>query len=197
MQDNHIPDEILLLRSFTRLLYNSYRIYNDFKDEEENVNYYENANHVFKEIIEDDLILIKNYNKCCFVLFGDDENFCGRFSIKYIKKAIKIIKKNYNEFIMHFNKEEQLLNFFDYIFEPVLKNMYDEYIQNLKSENEKILENFIFSCDETQNDCTICMESFAKNNCCVKFDCNHIFHYDCISNWFMEKQCCPICRKEF
>ena len=86
-----------------------------------------------------------------------------------------------------------------------------EYIQNLKCENEKKLDSFIISyssssfSEETQN-CSICMDSICMNSICidsiqtnkiVKFDCNHCFHYDCIFNWFMQKQCCPICRKEF
>lgn len=200
MEEDYIPDEVILFQSFARLLYNSYRIFNSHKTE---LNYYENANEVFKEIIENDFVYVKNYNKCCYILFGNDENFCGRFSIKYIKKANELIKKYYDEFIIHLNKEDELFEFFTYIFEPILKNMYDEYIQNLKCENEKKLESFIISSSfsEEKQNCSICMDSICINsiqtNKIVKFDCNHCFHYDCIFNWFMQKQCCPICRKEF
>lgn len=69
------------------------------------------------------ILHIKYYNKCCYILFGNDENFCGRFSIKYIKKANKIIKKHYEEFVTYLTEDEELLQFFDYIFEPILKNM--------------------------------------------------------------------------
>lgn len=196
--NGNISEEILLFQSFARLLYNSYRIINEYKEQEDNLNYYENANEIFKSIIEDDLNLIKHYNKCCFILFGNDENFCGRFSIKYLKKSIKIIKKHYNEFVNYLTDDDELFDFFTYIFEPVLNNMYDEYIEDLKNENERKLKSFISSDILENNDCSICMESIYKPDLkIIKFDCNHIFHYDCIFNWFMEKQCCPICRKEF
>lgn len=39
---------------------------------------------------------------------------------------------------------------------------------------------------ETEN-CSICMDTIGTNKI-VNFDCNHCFHYDCIFNWFMEKQ---------
>ena len=192
MEENHIPDEVILFRSFARLLYNSYRIFNEYKEEQ--TNYYENANEIFKEIIENDSVYINYYNKCCYILFGNDENFCGRFSIKYIKKANKIIKKHYEEFLTYLREEDELFGFFNYIFEPILKNMYDEYIQNLKCENEKKLDSFIissFSEETEKQNCSICMDSICidliEKNKIVKFDCNHCFHYDCIFNWFMQK----------
>lgn len=197
MTEINISDEIILFRSFARLLYNSYRIFN----KQEKINYYENANQIFKDIIEEDFILIQNYNKCCSILFGNDENFCGRFSIEYIKNTQKIIKKYYDEIIEYLSENsenDELLNFFDFIFEPVLTNLYNEYITELKNENKKKLDSFILS-NINEKECCICMESIeeSKKNKTIKFDCNHYFHYDCIFKWFMEKQCCPICRKEF
>lgn len=208
MSEFNLPDEVILFRSFARLLYNSYRIFNEYKEEQ--TNYYENANQIFKDIIENDDISIQNYNKCCFILFGNDNNFCGRFSIEYLKKAQKIIKNHYNEFVSYLTENYQLLNFFDFIFEPVINNLYNEYIQELKNENKLKLDNFIVS-NIIECNCSICMESMIESlaspsealakhrqrNKLIKFDCNHCFHYDCIFNWFMEKQCCPICRKEF
>ena len=90
--------------------------------------------------------------------------------------------------------------------------MYNEYITELKNENEEKLNSFIVSVDDVkEKECCICMDSINQSlaspsealakhrqkNKTIKFDCNHVFHYDCIFQWFMEKQCCPICRKEF
>lgn len=191
-----LSDEILLIRSFTRLLYNSYMIFNENKEEQ--INYYENANEIFKEIIEDNKDYIKYYNRCCFVLLGNDENFCGRFSIKYLKKSHNIFETNYDEIVNCLSEKDELLNFFCFIFEPVIVNLYDEYIQDLKNENKRKIYGYIISNAGKKNekDCSICMESIGLEKT-VKFDCNHMFHYDCIFKWFMEKQCCPVCRKEF
>lgn len=206
MTEINLSDEIMLFRSFARLLYNSYRIFKN----DSRINYYENANKIFKDIIEEDSILIQNYNECCHILFGNDENFCGRFSIEYIKKTQKIIKKYYDEIVEYLSENNESLNFFEFIFEPVLTNLYNEYIKELKNENKKKLDSFIVPVVK-EKECCICMESIEEShtsssealakhrqkNKTIKFDCNHYFHYDCIFKWFMEKQCCPICRKEF
>ena len=200
MSENNISDEILLFRSFARLLYSSYRIYNQYKDQR--INYYENANQIFQEIIEDDENSISYYNKCCFVLFGNDENFCGRFSTDYLKKAKNILNKHYNELLGFLTESNELVDFFEFIYEPVIINLYNEYIEELQNENETKLKSFMFLDENVdKQNCSICMESMieieSKEKKIIKFDCNHYFHYDCIFKWFMEKQCCPICRKEF
>lgn len=189
MIEDSTSTELLLFTSFTRLLYNSYKILNE-------INYYENANHEIKLVIKNDFKKIQYYNKCCEIFFKNDENFCGRFSIHYLKIFNKIIDNKY-EYILSIIEDDELFNFFLSIFHPILKNIYDRYIINLKIKNENILNQFISKKTFNEN-CSICMESLNdKNKKNIHFDCDHKIHYDCILDWFMENQSCPICRKKF
>lgn len=49
----------------------------------------------------------------------------------------------------------------------------------------------------SEKKCAICLE---KDDICVKLNCNHTFHQDCIKNWVnnfynkVAKPTCPICR---
>lgn len=50
---------------------------------------------------------------------------------------------------------------------------------------------------ESQNpitSCVICLEDFKINDNITILQCNHIYHYDCVSGWFMRTPNCPICR---
>ncbi|XP_057529763.1 RING-H2 finger protein ATL1-like [Amaranthus tricolor] len=47
--------------------------------------------------------------------------------------------------------------------------------------------------------CSICLrEGYEDDEMCkVLPECDHVFHSDCIDQWFMKKQSCPVCRKIF
>lgn len=45
--------------------------------------------------------------------------------------------------------------------------------------------------------CTICIEKFELNEVVRRLECDHHFHYNCISPWLSLHSNCPICRKEF
>lgn len=49
--------------------------------------------------------------------------------------------------------------------------------------------------DECES-CSICLDPFVKDENCVKFQCNHIFHFKCGKDWLLKKNSCPICRTE-
>jgi len=42
--------------------------------------------------------------------------------------------------------------------------------------------------------CTICLENFLINDKINILGCNHIFHKECLDNWFINNNC-PLCRK--
>ena len=58
------------------------------------------------------------------------------------------------------------------------------------------VKNYIFKNeDDNLNDsCCICLEKFKENEQLKKLKCNHVFHKNCMINWFIEKMECPICR---
>lgn len=46
--------------------------------------------------------------------------------------------------------------------------------------------------------CSICFEKVPSTNSAKtkRLTCGHAFHLNCISNWFVNSDCCPVCRKE-
>lgn len=49
------------------------------------------------------------------------------------------------------------------------------------------------------NDCSICLEDFKEGDNVITLQCKHIFHENCLTNWFIKKNTnkieCPICNK--
>ena len=68
----------------------------------------------------------------------------------------------------------------------------------LKKDESVILEyDWIeYNKDCKYNSCTICIEEFKEEYYIVKLDCGHLFHEECISEWGLYKQECPVCKKE-
>ena len=48
--------------------------------------------------------------------------------------------------------------------------------------------------DNLNDDCSICLQKFCKNECIYVTDCNHYFHKDCIIKHFKNNYNCPLCR---
>ncbi|XP_058775857.1 probable E3 ubiquitin-protein ligase ZFP1 [Vicia villosa] len=48
----------------------------------------------------------------------------------------------------------------------------------------------------TQNEtCTICQEDYVEGEIIGRLDCKHLYHLECIKQWLMKKNTCPICKK--
>jgi len=47
--------------------------------------------------------------------------------------------------------------------------------------------------DSLENECIICFEEFS-NTMVSTLKCGHKFHYDCIYEWTMNENTCPLCR---
>ncbi|XP_028056439.1 probable E3 ubiquitin-protein ligase HIP1 [Camellia sinensis] len=43
--------------------------------------------------------------------------------------------------------------------------------------------------------CCICQEEYDDGEKLGKLDCGHEFHFDCIKQWLMQKNSCPICKR--
>jgi predicted RNase H-like nuclease (RuvC/YqgF family) len=44
-------------------------------------------------------------------------------------------------------------------------------------------------------DCFICYDEFKDNECLKQLMCKHIFHKECLSQWLMNSNNCPICNQ--
>ena len=45
-------------------------------------------------------------------------------------------------------------------------------------------------------ECVICKELFKENEFIRILNCSHVFHINCIDEWFKDNKICPICKKE-
>jgi hypothetical protein len=45
------------------------------------------------------------------------------------------------------------------------------------------------------NECIICLEEMIKGEKIKILECGHIYHYNCINDWFKRVKECPICFK--
>jgi hypothetical protein len=71
----------------------------------------------------------------------------------------------------------------------------------IKKEDMDQIPIFHFSAiSKTGAACSICQTDFEDSDEIPKFDCNHLFHKECIFKWFSEKgkdnNKCPNCREE-
>ena len=65
--------------------------------------------------------------------------------------------------------------------EEIVKNDMDEYI--------------ILNKDFENNECIICLENMIKGERVKILECGHMYHNDCIMEWFKHKRECPLCSK--
>lgn len=44
--------------------------------------------------------------------------------------------------------------------------------------------------------CPICLEDFDEDSYCSVLECSHVFHYECINEWFVSVAIlCPLCQQ--
>lgn len=88
---------------------------------------------------------------------------------------------------------EYLLNIVN-INNPLEQDHNDDEISDINL--TKFLNNLEYlNSNQTQQECSICLESNEKDNCFGKLPCNHIFHVTCILQWVNKNnKTCPICR---
>lgn len=61
----------------------------------------------------------------------------------------------------------------------------------LKFMNKDLKEVLI---EDSNLECSICLNKFSDDNKGYELKCEHIFHKDCIKEWMERSKTCPICR---
>ena len=65
-------------------------------------------------------------------------------------------------------------------------------IKELIENSELIIYNSVDISDEVM--CSICRVNFVNNDIIRKLQCGHLFHHNCVDNWFKNHTTCPVCR---
>lgn len=52
----------------------------------------------------------------------------------------------------------------------------------------------LFTDNENIDTCSICLYGYKENEKLVKLNCSHIYHKECIFDWFKKSRNCPLCR---
>ena len=78
--------------------------------------------------------------------------------------------------------------------ETMISSQKMEYI-NRYLERRKVSVRRLHKLVNREEECIICFESYKKDDKVVKLTCDgrHIFHSDCIGEWFKNREACPIC----
>ena len=94
-----------------------------------------------------------------------------------------------------------------FLFHTFLFYLYDSYFQGLNYQFEKEREYILKESIETKiyNEeeelcCEICYDDIGTGDSYSKLICNcrgKYYHHECIQTWFVRKNVCPFCRKEF
>ena len=61
----------------------------------------------------------------------------------------------------------------------------------IEKSNLKLLQQ-----NEKNNFCIICQDNIKLNEIIRIINCSHLFHVNCIDNWFIENKKCPMCNFE-
>ena len=74
---------------------------------------------------------------------------------------------------------------------PNYNNPTDKTILNELPEN-KIDD--VSKLDNEKKQCLICLEDFKNGDKTIMLPCIHFFHSNCIKNWLLSQNTCPICK---
>ncbi|XP_047312667.1 uncharacterized protein LOC124915970 [Impatiens glandulifera] len=62
------------------------------------------------------------------------------------------------------------------------------------SEEEIMMSVERFKSEHDGEACCICQEDYIHGEDICKLRCNHVYHFDCIKIWLMQKNFCPMCK---
>ena len=75
------------------------------------------------------------------------------------------------------------------IFEDKDKN------KNINKKIEKMAQIYYKDNMHGNPECAICFDIFKENELLTQLKCNHVFHKECLSQWLLNNNNCPICNK--
>ena len=137
--------------------------------------------------------------------FSDPQSGSEKYGLSQDKPQFKI-KCNYvnnkieGEYLLY-DELGHIISITQYHNDNVITKKYFDHNGNIMIPYEIIKSNYVFDklCQYTDEICTICR--CDKKIELLKLDCSHIYHKQCLINWFdcthQEKiQLCPLCKHE-
>lgn len=70
----------------------------------------------------------------------------------------------------------------------------EEILECLKRPKKSFLKSFDFNSKIKDSKCSICQEECKGDEDLRRLDCGHYHHLDCIKQWLLRKNECPICK---
>nr|GEW09329.1 hypothetical protein [Tanacetum cinerariifolium] len=70
----------------------------------------------------------------------------------------------------------------------------DEILECLKRPKKSFIKSFDFNSQVKDSKCSICQEECKGDEDLGKLECGHYHHLDCIKQWLLRKNECPICK---
>lgn len=88
-------------------------------------------------------------------------------------------------------------NDYERLIEEFLRNDPNNYgAAPATQENISKLKEFEYKPEICKNiDCTVCQEDYKKGDKLVSLPCGHNYHKDCVTEWLVRHDSCPVCRK--
>ena len=136
----------------------------------------------------------------------DDHNLINPYQEEnyYIEDYTYIPQSQSYQYITHFPSNNIIRHIFNYL------NTYDDEndIANATFETQQHLErkdNVNIKLEpktyrdinrEKNTNCSICTDIYNGEDLVCELECEHIFHKNCIEEWFHYKNVCPLCRKD-
>ena len=59
----------------------------------------------------------------------------------------------------------------------------------------KPIDHIVLDKEFENNECIICLENMKTGDKIKILECGHIYHNECINDWFKRKKECPVCFK--
>lgn len=128
------------------------------------------------------------------------------FNEPTIEQIMNISESNNDIFYEDFNRINyesiynlvRILNIIDPM-DHILNDSFDAYQdENLvKTDRDINIASYQFAnLEEKNKECSICISDFTNESIISITKCNHVFHTDCIKEWYKYKTDCPICREK-
>ena len=71
---------------------------------------------------------------------------------------------------------------------------WNDWLNNRNRKYKVISSRDIVIKNEDNNSCSVCLDKYSNDRLVCQLTCGHVFHIDCISQWFQRSFTCPLCR---